>query len=146
MCGHFVFSSREWMIFCVYFGPHAYDRPPLGACTDTSDSALMLGEEPDMCGSCFSCLCNSSALLCLSLRMVLPSAVLEGPLGFHYILCVVAPLCLLENSSICPFRKSTTHPCLSVALRKHQRPLPLSISVYLCPCQQGPVVDIKCLL
>lgn len=69
---------------------------------------------------------------------------LESPLGSHYVLCVVALLCLLENSSICPFRKRTPHSCLSVTLlRKHQCPFPLSISVYLW--QRWPVVDIKCL-
>lgn len=69
---------------------------------------------------------------------------LRSPLGFHYILCVVVPLSLLENCSVCSFRKWTRHSCLSVALLwKHWCPFPPSISVYLCPWQRRPVVDIK---
>lgn len=55
---------------------------------------------------------------------------LQSPLGFSYILCVVALLCLLENSSVRPFRKWTAHSCLSVALlRKHWC---LFLHQYLC--------------
>lgn len=62
------------------------------------------------------------------------------------------PLCCCTSQfagkvQICSFRKWTTHSCLSVALqRKHRCPFPLSISVYLCPWQRRPVVDIKWLL
>lgn len=83
-------------------------------------------------GGCFSCLCNSSLLLCLSLRMAFPSA--GDPSGTPpYILSVVALVCLLENRSICPLRKWSAPTGLSVAhLKKHQCPLPpINICVFM---------------
>lgn len=79
-----------------------------------------------LCGSCSSCLCNSSALLCLSLRMAFPSAARRPPGAPLYILCLV--LCLPENSGVCPRRKWSARTNLSPSLA----PLPLpSVSVYL---------------
>lgn len=69
---------------------------------------------------------------------------LRSPVGFHGILCVAAPLRLLENCSVCSVRKWTRYSCLSAALlRKHWCSFPPSISVYLCPWQRRQVVHIK---
>lgn len=119
--------------------------PHTGACTGASAPMLCEGQ------SCCACVGAVLVVFATHLHFYVLAwrwlfLLLESPLGFRYILCVVALLCLLENSSICPFRKRTTHSCLSAALlRKYQCPFPLSISVYLCPRQRGPEVDIKCL-
>lgn len=69
---------------------------------------------------------------------------LETPLGFLYILCAVALLYWLGNSSICPFRQEVyLVMCFRCSPKKTLVPLPLSISVYLPTRQQGPVVGIK---
>lgn len=52
-----------------------------------------------LCGGCFSCLCNSSVLLCLSLRMAFPSA--GDPSG-------TPPLYPLRCST-CPFAGKQRH-------------------------------------
>lgn len=127
-------------MFCISFGPHTLGpalSPHTGACMGTS--ALML------CDGQACCACVWAVLVVFVSHLHFYVSVwgclfllLGSPLGIRYILCVVALLCLLENSSICHLRKLTTHSCLSVALlRKHWCPFPLSISVYLCPWQRG---------
>lgn len=73
---------------------------------------------PDMlCGSWFSCFCESSALLYLCLRMSFPSATESSGLPL-YPLCITARLCLLggKKGSICPqeVSYSFTYPLLSL--------------------------------
>lgn len=110
------FPPCEWMFF-VCLGPHTLGRPYLHT-RERAWAHQMLCEGQKTC-CCFSCLSDSSALLCLSLRMAFPSAG-ESSGGPLYPL-----LCLLENSSICPLRKWSSHSCLSVALlKKHRCPLP----------------------
>jgi len=100
---------------------------------------------PDMlllCRSCFSCPCDSSALLCLSLRMAFPSAG-ESSGGPLY-----PPRCCSVCWKTAAFVLSGSGLLIHVQ-RKHCCPYPPAISVYLCPRQWegggGSVVDIKCL-
>lgn len=97
-----------------------------------------LCEGPDMlrmCGSQFSCLCNSSALFYVCFGMSSPSAGSSSGVSLYP---------LYYSSSLFAGKQQRLSSCLSIfLLRKHRCPFSLSVSVYLCPQLQRPEIDIK---
>lgn len=133
-------------------GPHVFDQalsPHTGACMGTC--TLLKGPRHAACG------CVGAVLVDLATHLCFFMSLFEDGFSFclqrvllGFLFCILCRSVCWKTAAFVPVRKrSRTLPihAFSVALPKKntQRSLNLSLSVYLCPWQQGPVVDIKCL-
>lgn len=117
------FSPDEWMIF-VGFALGLTSCPPLSV-----EHAWAYCGMLRLCEGCRSFLSNSSALLCLSVRMVFPSAAKSSGVPAHPLQCCASLLAeeqqRLPSQEVEPSRS----PFRLSPLQKHRRPFPLSTTI-----------------